>query len=272
MWLEAYQLLKQPMELQNRLLNVCGRACALPSHTYGSTGVLKIRAHQKPIAYAGVTKVIRQVPQTDSLAFTPEQLPLRLRRNANWVLFRKGIVYCWPHVQQTTILPPKSIRTWRGPPRKEVAENSRQMRRCLHSVSIPIAVRQVARLRRRHHQVQVPQAARLCGLPACLSILLLASPHHLPAAERRASVARRASVWTSTIKRVRPGKGERTSLTTNEQPNTALMPNALMPTRFSPLTSLQRCLSTNAESRVPNAAPTSHHHHHRADSMQLTPL
>ena len=34
----------------------------------------------------------------------------------------------------------------------------------------------------------------------------------------------------------------------------ALMPNALMPTRFSPPVSLQRCLSTNAESRMPNAA------------------
>jgi hypothetical protein len=32
------------------------------------------------------------------------------------------------------------------------------------------------------------------------------------------------------------------------------MPTALMPTRFSPPTSLQPCLPTNAESRMPNAA------------------
>ncbi len=85
------------------------------------------------------------------------------------------------------------------------------------------------------------------------------NPSHtprLPAAERRASVARRVSVWITTPTPHAPaGASECHSPPSNiPTPPHALMPNALMPTRFSPPVSLQRCLSTNAESRMPNAA------------------
>ncbi len=60
----------------------------------------------------------------------------------------------------------------------------------------------------------------------------------------------------------RPGRDKRESHSPRTSIHTpphalmpgALMPNALMPTRFSPPASLQRCLPTNAESRMPNAA------------------
>ncbi len=54
--------------------------------------------------------------------------------------------------------------------------------------------------------------ARLCGLPVSPFVSRLACFHRLPAATRRASVARRASVWLSTTNHPRPGRGERMSI------------------------------------------------------------
>jgi hypothetical protein len=150
-------------------------------------------------------------------------------------------------------------------PKAEEALSSWERRRLiLHECTTTVPISRLVASRGKQPG-EVPQPARLRGLPVRLRFprpATLQTSHYLTAifaAERRTSVASRASVWISPKEHLRPG-GTRESHappTSISCPPHASMPNALMPFAHShdAFLPFHECQITNAECRDQTQPP-----------------